>query len=106
MSTFYIKFLGLNTNIKYLYCVFSFGCPNLYFSFSKISQYSPTDTSKANERQVNRRNNVKFEPKATIEILSHGDPPDVLSEEQKKDLVHKYLEVMIFETEVSFFFSI
>jgi hypothetical protein len=68
-------------------------CSAGQFFFSKISQYSPTDNSKANERQVNRRNNVKFDPKATLQILALGDPPEMLSEEQKKDLVHKYLEV-------------
>ena len=65
---------------------------NLIF-FSRISQYSPSDTSKTNDRQVSRRNNVKFEPKATVEILKLGEPSEILNAEQKKNLVHKYLEV-------------
>jgi hypothetical protein len=67
----------------------------LYSFYRKISQYSPTDTSKANDRQVNRRNNIKFDPKQTIDILKLGDPPEVLSEEQRKELVKKYLEVTL-----------
>ena len=62
---------------------------------SRIQQYSPTDNNKANDRQVNRRNNVKFEPKATVDILKLGDPPEILTAEQKKNLVTKYLEVIM-----------
>ena len=51
--------------------------------------------SKANERAVNRRNNVRFNPKATIAILSQGDPPDELDDDQKKELVTKYIEVKL-----------
>ncbi len=42
---------------------------------------------------MNRRNHVRFSPKATIEILEKGDPPAVLSDEEKQELVKKYLEV-------------
>ena len=49
--------------------------------------------SKANERAVNRRNNVRFNPKATINILSQGEPPDELDDDQKRELVQKYIEV-------------
>ena len=59
----------------------------------RINEYSPTDVSKANERSVNRRNNVRFNPKATIDILSQGDPPDELDDDQKRELVQKYIEV-------------
>ena len=64
---------------------------------SRISGYSPNDTSlsKANERQVNRRANVNFKPKATIAILKQGDLPTELDDEQKADLVSKYLEVSL-----------
>merc|ERR1719336_1640168 len=62
------------------------------FPTSRINEYSPTDVSKANERSVNRRNNVRFNPKATIDILSQGDPPDELDDDQKRELVQKYIE--------------
>lgn len=60
---------------------------------SRIAQYSPNDTSKANDRQVNRKNNVRFQPKATLEILAREKLPSHLNLEQKKDIVAKYLEV-------------
>ena len=41
---------------------------------SRISAYSPGDTSKGNERQINRRPNVRFNPKATLEIIARGPP--------------------------------
>ena len=59
----------------------------------RINEYSPTDVSKANERSVNRRNNVRFNPKATIDILSQGNPPDELDDDQKRELVQKFIEV-------------
>merc|ERR1712083_632167 len=45
------------------------------------------------ERAVNRRVNVKFNPKATLHILkSKGMPAaDLLTEEDKKGLIDKYL---------------
>ena len=67
----------------------------LYFFYRRINEYSPTDVSKANERAVNRRNNVRFNPKATIDILSQGEPPEDLDEEQRRELVQKYIEVQL-----------
>ena len=65
----------------------------LYLLFRKLSQYSPNDTSKAFDRQVTRRSNVKFNPKQTIEILKLGEPSSELDDEQKLDLVKKYMDV-------------
>jgi len=62
------------------------------FTALRINEYSPTDVSKANERAVNRRNNVRFNPKNTIDILSQGEPPDDLDEGQRRELVQKYIE--------------
>nr|XP_040566817.1 nipped-B-like protein [Lepeophtheirus salmonis] len=59
---------------------------------SRISQYSPTDISKVNERQVNRRSNVRFNPKATIEIIAKGDVNRELTEDNKKEIVKKYFQ--------------
>ena len=44
---------------------------------------------------MNRRNNVRFNPKATIDILSQGEPPEDLDEEQRRELVQKYIEVQL-----------
>lgn len=61
--------------------------------FSKIQHYSPNDTSKAFDRQVTRRANVRFNPSATIEILKRGSLPEVLDDEQKREMVQKMLQV-------------
>ena len=63
------------------------------FFYRRINEYSPTDVSKANERAVNRRNNVRFNPKNTIDILSQGQPPDEPDEDQRREIVQKFIEV-------------
>ena len=70
---------------------------NIFFFryFRKLSAYSPNDTSKAFDRAVTRRTNVKFDPKQTIEILKLGEPSSELNDEQKLDLVKKYMDVSI-----------
>ena len=68
----------------------------LFFQyFRKLSSYSPNDTSKAFDRAVTRRTNVKFDPRQTIEILKLGQPDSELNDEQKLDLVKKYMDVSI-----------
>ena len=73
-------------------CFFNY----LYFSpfYRKLSQYSPSDTSKAFDRAVTRRSNVKFNPKQTIQLLKLGEPKE-WDDEQKLDLVKKYMDVRI-----------
>ena len=63
--------------------------------FRKLSSYSPNDTSKAFDRAVTRRTNVKFDPSQTIAILKLGQPDSELNDEQKLDLVKKYMDVSI-----------
>ena len=36
---------------------------------------------------------MRFNPKATLDILEQGEPPAELTDEDKEDLVTKYLEV-------------
>ena len=69
-------------------------CPQEFYGLtaSRIAAYSPGDTSKGNERQINRRPNVRFNPKATLEIIARGPPKDELDEGERKELVTKYLE--------------
>ena len=62
--------------------------------YRKLSQYSPSDTSKAFDRAVTRRSNVKFNPKQTIQLLKLGEPKE-WDDEQKLDLVKKYMDVRI-----------
>ena len=63
--------------------------------YRRINEYSPTDVSKANERAVNRRNNVRFNPKAAIDILNQGAAPNELDDSQKRELIDKYLQVRV-----------
>merc|ERR1719266_1641779 len=58
---------------------------------TKLSQYSPSDTSKAFDRAVTRRSNVKFNPKQTIQLLKLGEPKE-WDDEQKLELVKKYMD--------------
>ena len=44
---------------------------------------------------MTRRTNVTFDPKQTIEILKLGPPDSELNDEQKLDLVKKYMDVSI-----------
>uniref|UniRef100_A0A336LQA0 Nipped-B protein n=1 Tax=Culicoides sonorensis TaxID=179676 RepID=A0A336LQA0_CULSO len=60
---------------------------------SKISRYTPSDTTKAYDKAMQRRSNSIFHPKATINILKEprnsGEP---LDEKGRKCLVERYLE--------------
>ncbi|CAK9823491.1 Nipped-B-like protein [Anthophora retusa] len=42
------------------------------FSDQKIGQYSPTEAAKVYEKAVNRKNNLLFKPKATLQRLKEG----------------------------------
>lgn len=64
-------------------------------NYRKITQYSPTESAKVYEKSVNRKSNSKFNPKATLQKLKQGSPPNVLDEEARRSLVSEYLEVRI-----------
>lgn len=66
---------------------------NVYFDFSKIQQYSPSEPAKVYEKTASRRSNAIFNPKGTINKLKQGDPPEYLDEEGRKDLIRQYLDV-------------
>lgn len=61
-------------------------------SDAKISQYSPSESAKLYEKNVNRKSNSKFNPKGTLEKLRLGEPPPHLDENQRKALIRDYLE--------------
>lgn len=65
------------------------------FSFcSKIAQYSPSESTKLYDKAMQRRTINPFNPKATIALLQE-DPKigTQLSENEKRVLVDRYLEV-------------
>ncbi|CAH1393670.1 unnamed protein product [Nezara viridula] len=62
------------------------------FNDAKITQYSPTESAKTYEKSVTRKCNAKFNPKAIIQKLMMGTPPNQLDEAARRSLVSEYLE--------------
>ncbi|EZA57826.1 Nipped-B-like protein [Ooceraea biroi] len=64
------------------------------FSDAKIGQYSPSEGAKVYEKAVNRKNNLHFEPKATLQRLREGasDSNQTLDANGRKKLVKEYLD--------------
>lgn len=62
------------------------------FSDAKISQYSPSEAAKVYEKAVNRKNNLLFEPKATLQRLREGVANEELDTNGRKKLVKEYLD--------------
>lgn len=62
------------------------------FSDAKISQYSPSEAAKVYEKAVNRKNNLLFEPKATLQRLREGVTNEELDTSGRKKLVKEYLD--------------
>lgn len=67
---------------------------NFFVYFRKITQYSPSESSKMYDKNLSRKSNSKFNPKATIQKLKYGleiDTEDL--EKAKQELIAYYLEV-------------
>ncbi|XP_015608348.1 nipped-B-like protein B [Cephus cinctus] len=62
------------------------------FSDAKIGQYSPSEAAKVYEKAVNRKNNLLFRPKATLQKLKEGGSNMELDAEGRKKLVKEYLD--------------
>ncbi|OAD53238.1 Nipped-B-like protein [Eufriesea mexicana] len=62
------------------------------FSDQKIGQYSPTEAAKVYEKAVNRKSNVLFKPKATLQRLKEGVSSAELDADGRKKLVKEYLD--------------
>ncbi|XP_035292163.1 nipped-B-like protein A isoform X4 [Anguilla anguilla] len=66
---------------------------NLYgFSDSKIQKYSPTESAKVYDKAVNRKGNVHFNPRQTIDFLSNDVANVALTYEIKRKIVKQYLD--------------
>lgn len=63
------------------------------FSYSKIQKYSPTESAKVYDKAVNRKNNVNFHPRQTIDFISNNMAHATLSNEIKRRVVRQYLDV-------------
>ncbi|XP_024130829.1 nipped-B-like protein A isoform X3 [Oryzias melastigma] len=69
---------------------------NLYgFSDSKIQKYSPTESAKVYDKAVNRKNNVHFHPRQTIDFISNNMAHASLTEDVKRRIVKQYLDFKV-----------
>ncbi|XP_066507181.1 nipped-B-like protein B isoform X2 [Hoplias malabaricus] len=69
---------------------------NLYgFSDSKIQKYSPTESAKVYDKAVNRKNNVHFNPKQTLDFLINGMSNVELTYDIKRRIVKQYLDFKV-----------
>ena len=62
-------------------------------SNSKIQKYSPTESAKVYDKAVNRKSNVHFHPRQTIDFISNNMAHATLTEDVKKRIVKQYLDV-------------
>uniref|UniRef100_A0A6Q2XUS5 Nipped-B protein n=1 Tax=Esox lucius TaxID=8010 RepID=A0A6Q2XUS5_ESOLU len=66
---------------------------NLYgFSDSKIQKYSQTESAKVYDKAVNRKTNVHFKPRQTIDFLTNDWAHVVLTHDIKTRIVKQYLD--------------
>nr|XP_023029223.1 nipped-B-like protein [Leptinotarsa decemlineata] len=61
-------------------------------SDGKIQQYSPSEAAKVYEKAIQRRSNALFNPKATVQKLKEGNPPEYLDEEGRRDIIRQYVD--------------
>ena len=61
--------------------------------FSKIHRYTPTESTKAYEKPVNRKPHIKFHPKQALDKLKEGTQPAELDREARTELLQEYLNV-------------
>ncbi len=76
-----------------------------FSSCSKIQKYSPTESAKVYDKAVNRKNNVHFHPRQTIDFISNNMANATLTNDVKRRIVRQYLDVSNeAELELSFLF--
>ncbi|MED6266349.1 hypothetical protein CHARACLAT_001250 [Characodon lateralis] len=69
---------------------------NLYgFSDSKIQKYSPTESAKVYDKAVNRKNNVNFNPRQTLDFIFNNMGNATLTEDVKRRIVKQYLDFKV-----------
>uniref|UniRef100_A0A3P8VVE4 Nipped-B protein n=1 Tax=Cynoglossus semilaevis TaxID=244447 RepID=A0A3P8VVE4_CYNSE len=65
------------------------------FSDSKIQKYSPTESAKVYDKGVNRKSNVLFHPRRTIDFICNNMSNATLTEDIKKRIVRQYLDFKV-----------
>lgn len=65
------------------------------FSDSKIQKYSPTESAKVYDKAVNRKSNVHFHPRQTIDFISNNMAHATLTDDVKRRIVKQYLDFKV-----------
>uniref|UniRef100_UPI003AAB0814 nipped-B-like protein A n=1 Tax=Centroberyx gerrardi TaxID=166262 RepID=UPI003AAB0814 len=65
------------------------------FSDSKIQKYSPTESAKVYDKAVNRKSNVHFNPRQTIDFISNNMAHASLTDDVKRRIVKQYLDFKV-----------
>ncbi|XP_051539600.1 nipped-B-like protein B isoform X2 [Myxocyprinus asiaticus] len=69
---------------------------NLYgFSDSKILKYSPTESAKVYDKAVNRKANVHFNPRQTLDYLTNNQSNADITYDVKRRIVRQYLDFKV-----------
>uniref|UniRef100_H3CUG8 Nipped-B protein n=1 Tax=Tetraodon nigroviridis TaxID=99883 RepID=H3CUG8_TETNG len=69
---------------------------NLYgFSDSKIQKYSPTESAKVYDKNVNRKSKVHFNPRQTLDYLKNDTANMEISFQTKRNIVKQYLDFKV-----------
>ncbi|XP_041792743.1 nipped-B-like protein A isoform X2 [Chelmon rostratus] len=65
------------------------------FSDSKIQKYSPTESAKVYDKAVNRKNNIHFYPRQTMDFISNNMAHATLTNDVKRRIVRQYLDFKV-----------
>uniref|UniRef100_A0A3Q2XW40 Nipped-B protein n=1 Tax=Hippocampus comes TaxID=109280 RepID=A0A3Q2XW40_HIPCM len=65
------------------------------FSDGKIQKYSPTESAKVYDKAVNRKANVYFHPRQTLDFISNNMARATLTEDVKRRIVKQYLDFKV-----------
>lgn len=65
----------------------------LFLSHSKIQKYSPTESAKVYDKAVNRKNNIHFYPRQTLDFIANNMAHASLTNDIKRHIVRQYLDV-------------
>uniref|UniRef100_A0A668ANJ4 Nipped-B protein n=1 Tax=Myripristis murdjan TaxID=586833 RepID=A0A668ANJ4_9TELE len=61
----------------------------------KIQKYSPSESAKVYDKAVNRKSNVNFNPRQTIDFISNNMANANLTEDVKRRIVKQYLDFKV-----------
>uniref|UniRef100_A0A665V815 Nipped-B protein n=1 Tax=Echeneis naucrates TaxID=173247 RepID=A0A665V815_ECHNA len=65
------------------------------FSDSKIQKYSPTESAKVYDKAVNRKSNIHFHPRQTVDFICNNMAHATLTDDIKKRIVKQYLDFKV-----------